>query len=206
MISTKEIFVFMFPGILYFWVFFIGQGPMQEILNERDTHTLHRMLASPVSLLQFLLSKMIRCFLLCGSIQLLLLLASAGLAGVWWGDPFLLVPVILACALSVTGLLAFIYTLAKTKEQAFSSSSGIAVVCALVGGSFFPFEHFPAFLQAIGQFAPNRWAILALQTVASSQPGVNVVKPVAFLCAIGLVGSVTACLLFRRQLAAGGKP
>jgi ABC-type Na+ efflux pump permease subunit len=97
MISAKEVFVFMFPGIMYFWVFFIGQGPMQEILTERDTHTLHRLLASPVSLFQFLLSKMIRCFLLCGSIQLLLLLASAGLAGIWWGDPFLLVLVVLAC-------------------------------------------------------------------------------------------------------------
>jgi len=206
MISTKEMFVFMFPGIMYFWVFFIGQGPMQEILNERDSHTLHRLLASPVSLLQFLLSKMLGCFLLCGSIQMLLLLASAGLAGVWWGDPFLLVPVILACALSVTGLLAVVYALAKTKEQAYSSSSGIVVVCAVLGGSFFPFENFPALLQAIGQFVPNRWAILALQTVASSQPGVHVVKPVVFLCAIGLVGSVTACLLLRRQLAAGGKP
>jgi len=206
MISTKEIFVFMFPGIMYFWVFFIGQGPMQEILSERDTHTLHRLLVSPVSLVEFLLSKMIRCFLLCGSIQLLLLLASAGLAGVWWGSPFLLVPVVLACALSVTGLLAVIYAVAKTKEQAYSSSSGIVVVCGLLGGSFFPFEHFPALLKAIGQFAPNRWAILALQTVASSQPAVNVVRPVVLLCAMGLAGSVAACFLFRRRMAAGGKP
>jgi ABC-2 type transport system permease protein len=206
MISAKEVFVFMFPGIMYFWVFFIGQGPMQEILTERDTHTLHRLLASPVSLFQFLLSKMIRCFLLCGSIQLLLLLASAGLAGIWWGDPFLLVLVVLACTLSVTGLLAVIHALAKTREQAYSSSSGIVVVCGLLGGSFFPFEHFPALLQAIGRFVPNRWAIVALQTVASSQPGVNVIKPVVLLSAMGLIGSVTACLLLRRQLAAGGKP
>jgi ABC-2 type transport system permease protein len=205
MISAKEVFVFMFPGIMYFWVFFIGQGPMQEILTERDTHTLHRLLASPVSLLQFLLSKMIRCFLLCGSIQLLLLVASALLAGVSWGDPFLLVPVILACALSVTGLLAAIYALAKTKEQAYSSSSGIVVVCGLLGGSFFPFEYFPPLLRAIGQFVPNRWAILALHTVAASRPGVNVVRPVVFLCAMGLLGSVTACVLFRHRLAAGGK-
>jgi ABC-2 type transport system permease protein len=75
-----------------------------------------------------------------------------------------------------------------------------------LGGSFFPFEHFPALLQAIGRFVPNRWAIVALQTVASSQPGVNVIKPVVLLSAMGLIGSVTACLLLRRQLAAGGKP
>lgn len=205
MISAKEVFVFLFPGIMYFWVFFIGQGPMQEILTERDAHTLHRLLASPVSLVQFLLSKMLRCFLLCGSIQLLLLLASAVLAGIWWGSPLLLVPVILACAFSATGLLAVVYALAKTKEQAYSSSSGIVVVCALLGGSFFPFEHFPPLLQAIGQFVPNRWAILALHEVADAQPALSVLQPVVFLSAMGLAGCVAACLLFRRQLAAGGK-
>ncbi len=206
MIPAKDIFVFLFPGIMYFWVFFIGQGPMQEILNERDSRTLDRLLASPVSMIQFLLSKMVRCFLLCGSIQMVLLLASSFLVGVRWGDLSLLALVIAACALSVTGLLAFIYCLAKTKEQAYSSSSGIVVIFGLLGGSFFPFEDFPPLLQAIAQFVPNHWAILALHTVAYAQPGVSVVKPVAILSAIGLVGSIAACLLLRRGLAAGGKP
>lgn len=206
MIPAKDIFVYLFPGIMYFWVFFIGQGPMQEILSERDAHTLERLLASPVSLVQFLLSKMIRCFLLCGVVQTLLLLASALLAGVRWGDPFVLAPVILACALSATGLLAVIYALAKTKEQAYSSSSGIVVVCGLLGGSFFPFDEFPPLLQAIGQFVPNHWAIVAMQTVAYSRPAADAVRPVMLLCAIGLVGCVAACLLLRRRLAAGGRP
>lgn len=70
-----NVFVFMFPGIMYFWVFFLGQIPMQEILDERDAHTLQRLLAAPVTVLQFLLSKMLRCFLLCGLIQMLLLAA-----------------------------------------------------------------------------------------------------------------------------------
>ena len=201
-----NVFVFMFPGIMYFWVFFLGQIPMQEILDERDAHTLQRLLAAPVTVLQFLLSKMLRCFLLCGLIQMLLLAASALLAGVWWGDPLLLLPVILAGAFSVTGLLAVIAALTKTKEQAYSLSSGVAVFCALLGGSFSSFESLPGLLKVIGQFVPNRWAILAFHSVARSQPTGNLVKPVLFLAALGLVGCVTACLLFRRQLAAGGKP
>ncbi len=108
----KEIYIFMFPGIMYFWVFFIGQGPMQEILGERDRRTLQRMLASPLALSTFLLSKMVRCFLLCGSIQVLLLAVSAGLFGIGWGSPRLLLPVVLVCAFSMTGLLSFLYALA----------------------------------------------------------------------------------------------
>jgi ABC-type multidrug transport system permease subunit len=206
MTFAKHVFVYMFPGIMFFWVFFIGQIPMQEILDERDAHTLQRLLAAPVSLLQFLLSKMLRCFLLCGLIQMLLLAASALLAGVWWGNPLLLLAVVPACAFAVTGLLAVISALTKTKEQAYSLSSGIAVFCALLGGSFSSFEALPGLLKVIGQCVPNRWAILAFQSVARSQPAVNVVRPVLFLCAMGLVGCLAACLMFHRQLAAGGKP
>jgi ABC-2 type transport system permease protein len=203
---AKNVFVFMFPGIMYFWIFFLGQIPMQEILDERDTHTLQRLLAAPVSLLLFLSSKMLRCFLLCGLIQMLLLAASALLAGVSWGNPVLLLPVVLAGAFAVTGLLAVVAALTKTKEQAYSLSSGIAVFCALLGGSFSSFHALPRPLQLVGQFLPNRWAILAFQAAARSQPTANLVEPILWLCAIGLVGSVTAYLLFRRQLAAGGAP
>ncbi len=205
MISAKDVFMFMFPGIMYFWVFFIGQGPMQEILDERDNLTLQRILASPANLLQFLLSKIIRCFLICGSIQLLLLLASTGFSGVQWGNPFLLVPVVLICALSVTGLLTLIYALAKTKEQANAMSHVVVLIWAFLGGSFFPFEQFPEFLRAIGHFSPNRWAILAIQTVAFARPRTNLILPVVVLCAIGLIGSITALILFHRRLATGGR-
>jgi len=200
----RDVYVFMFPGIMYFWVYFIGQGPMLEILTESQTHTLQRMLASPVSLSQFLLSKMIRCFLLSAATQFLLLFASALLFGISWGNPLLLVPGVLACALSVTGLLAFIYATARTKEQAYSLSHVIVIVCALVGGSFFPFENMPAFLRAVGRFSPNRWGVLVIQTVAWSQPWRDLVKPVVFLCALGLAGSATAFFVFCRRLGKGG--
>lgn len=201
----KDVFVYMFPGIVYFWLFFIAQGPMQEILNEQEHRTLQRMLAAPVSVLEFLLSKVIRCFLLCAVIQGLLLVVSAVLFGVRWGSPLLLAPAVLACSLSVTGLLALIYALAQTKIQAYSLSSVIVIVCALVGGSFFPFYEMPAFLQTIGQYSPNRWGIRAIQIVAWSQPPVNVVKPIAILCTVGVVGSTAAVALLHRRLAFGGR-
>jgi ABC-2 type transport system permease protein len=205
MISSRDVFIYMFPGIMYFWVYFIGQGPMQEILSERERNTLARMLAAPVSLLEFLLSKILRCVLLCTAIQLLLLAASALLFGLRWGHPLLLLPAVLASSLSVTGLLGLVYALARTRDQAYSISSVVVIVCAFAGGSFFPFRDLPAFLQAVGQFTPNRWSVLAFQTIAFSPPPADVVKPVALLCAIGLAGCVAAVLLFRRQWAGGGR-
>ena len=54
-----DVFIYMFPGIVYFWIFFIAEDPMQEILQEKDAHTLQRLLAAPVTVSQFLLSKML---------------------------------------------------------------------------------------------------------------------------------------------------
>ena len=199
----NEFLLTLLPGTMYFWVLFIGQSPMQEVLQDKDNHILPRILAAPVTLPQFVLSKMLRCFLLCGLALLLLVLMSALLFGIHWGNPLVMAVVIAACALSMTGLLALIYSLARTREQANVMSSVILLVLAMVGGSMFPFESLPGFLQAVGQFTPNRWGVLALQAVAGSKPLVELAKPLLGLVALGALGSGFAFVLFTRHLAQG---
>jgi ABC-2 type transport system permease protein len=189
--------------MMYLWVLFIGQSPMQEVLQERDNHILPRILASPATLPQFVLSKMLRCFVLCSLGLALLVLLTAVLFGIHWGNAPTLGVVIAACALSMTGLLAFLYSLARTREQANVMCSVFLLVIAMAGGSMFPFENLPVFLQMVGQFTPNRWGILALQGVAASKPMAELLKPLMGLAGLGALGSVAAFLLFRRQLAEG---
>lgn len=196
----KEVFEMFLPGLMYFWVLFVGQGPMQEVLNEKGIHTLSRILVAPVSLPQFVLSKIIRCFLLCGLIQTLLLLASSLLFGVRWGNPFTLAMVIATSALSMSGLLAFIYSLARTSDQANLLSTIALLICAMLGGSMFPFEQLPGFMQAIGRFTPNHWGIVAFQQVLRARPVGELIAPVAALAALGVVGAAVGYHMFQRQL------
>ncbi len=196
----KEIFEMFLPGLMYFWVLFVGQGPMQEVLNEKGIRTLSRILAAPVSLPQFVLSKLIRCFLLCGVIQALLLLSGFLLFGVRWGNPLLLAAVITASALSMTGLLAFIYSLARTSEQANVIPTIALLICAMLGGSLFPYDQLPHFMQAVGQFTPNHWGIVAFQTVLRARPLAELLAPLAALSAFGVLGAAAGCRLFQRQL------
>jgi ABC-2 type transport system permease protein len=125
------------------------------------------------------------------------------LFGIHWGNPVLVAVVITACALSMTGLLALIYSLARTREQANVMSSIILLVLAMVGGSMFPYESLPGFLQAVGQLTPNRWGVLALRAVAGSKPLVELAKPLLGLVSLGALGSGLAFVLFRRHLAHG---
>jgi len=199
----NEFLLILLPGMMYFWVLFIGQGPMQEVLQDKDNHILPRILASPVTLRQFVFSKMLRCFLLCSLALLLLVLLSALLFGMRWGNPAVLALVIAACALSMTGLLALIYSLARTREQANVMSSVVLLVLAMVGGSMFPYENLPGFLQIVGQFTPNHWGVLALRSVAGSKPLVELLQPLLGLVGLGAVGSGVAFIMFKRQLAQG---
>jgi ABC-2 type transport system permease protein len=201
----SDFLLILLPGAMYFWILFIGQGAMQEVLQEKETRVLPRILACPVTPGQYVLSKMLRCFVLCSLAAILLLVSSALLFGLKWGNPLKLAVAMAAWGVSMTGLLALIFALAHTKEQANVLSPLVLLVCAMLGGSMFPYENLPAFLQKLGQYIPNRWAVLALQGVARSKPLAELAGPLAGLVALGAGGSLLAFFLFKRRLADGGR-
>jgi len=161
-----------------------------------------RILACPVTLGQYVCAKMLRCFVLCSLATVLLVVTSALLFGIKWGPPPKLALVVVIWSGSMTGLMALIYGLARTREQANVISPLVLMVFAMLGGSMFPYENLPKFLQLVGQYTPNRWAVLAMLGVVRSKPWTELVAPVAALLALGGLGSLLAILLFRRQLGA----
>lgn len=193
------------PGAMYFWVLFIGQGSMQELLQEQESRILPRILACPVTPGQYVLSKMLRCFVLCSVVTVLLLISSAMLFGIKWGNLLALAAAVAAWAGSMTGLLALIFAAARTREQANVFSPMVLLLCAMLGGSMFPYENLPAFLQMLGQYSPNRWAVLALLGVVRAKPLAELLQPLAGLVAIGALGSLLAFFVLKRRLADGGR-
>jgi len=200
----SDVLLILLPGAMYFWILFIGQWPLQEVLQEKESRILPRILSCPVTPGQYVLAKLLRCFVLCSLAAALVMASSALMFGIKWGNPLKLAVVVAAWAGSMTGLLALIFSLARTKEQANVLSPMVLLVCAMLGGSMFPYESLPAFLQALGQFTPNRWAVLALLGVARAKPLVELVAPFAGLVALGTLGNLLAFFLFQRRLAYGG--
>jgi len=193
------------PGAMYFWVLFIGQWPLQEVLQEQESRILPRILSCPVTPGQYVLSKLLRCFALCSLAVILLLVASALLFGIKWGNPLKLAVVVAVWAGSMTGLLVLIFSLSRTKEQANVFSPLVLLTLAMLGGSMFPYENLPRFLQMVGQYSPNRWAVLGLQAVARAKPMAEVFWPLTGLFVMGALGVGLGLVLFTRRLAAGGR-
>ena len=201
----SDTLLILLPGAMYFWVLFIGQWPLQEVLQEKESRVLPRILACPVTPAQYVLAKLLRCFVLTGLAVTLLLVVSALLFGIKWGDPLKLAAVVVAWAGSMTGLQALIYSLARTKEQANVLAPLVLLLCAMLGGSMLPFENLPHFLQVIGQCTPNRWAVLGLLAVARAKPLADAGLPLAALVALAVLGSAAGLFLFTRQLADGSR-
>jgi len=199
----SEMLLILLPGAMYFWTLFIGQGPFQEVLQEKESRISARILASPVTPGQYVLAKMLTCFTLCGLATILLLVSSALLFGIRWGNPLALAAAVAVWAGSMTGLLALIYVAARTREQANVLSPMVLMVLAMLGGSMFPYENLPSFLQMIGRFTPNRWAVLALRGVAQSKPVPELAGPMTALLDLGIFGSLLAFFVLKRRLASG---
>ena len=201
----SEVLPYVLPGMMFFWVMFMGQGPLQEVTHEKETHILPRILASPVTIAQFVVAKLLRCYLLCGVVLLALEGLTRLLFGMHWGNPFKVLAVTAACALAITGVLALIYSAAKTREQANVLSSIVLLILAMLGGNMFPFENLPTMMQAIGRCIPNHWAVVALQGLLRAKPMGELLAPVGGLVGVGVLGCLCAFFLFQRQLAHGGK-
>lgn len=201
----NDMVLMLLPGAMYFWILFIGQGPFQEVLQEKQNLILPRLLASPVNPAQYVLAKMLRCMVLCSIALVLLLVVSTFTFGVKWGSPLKLAGVVLVWTFSMTGLLALIFSLARTREQANVLSPLVLMIFAMLGGSMFPYESLPALLQMVGQYSPNRWGVLVLQGVARSKPLVEVARPLMGLLALGVLGTGIAFFMFQRKLATGDR-
>lgn len=136
----SEVLVFVLPGMMFLWVMFLGQGPLQEVLHEKETHILPRILASPVTITQLILAKMVRCFLLCG----LVLLALALFAG----------------ALSVlVGLVC------QTEKQVILVAIFSAMILSALGGCWWPIEIVPDAFKTVAACTPSYWGVHGLQSV-----------------------------------------
>jgi ABC-2 type transport system permease protein len=201
----SDLLLILLPGAMYFWVLFAGQAPLQEILQEQESRVLPRLLACPLTTDQYLAAKMLRSFVICAVALGLLIVASRLLFGLHWGNPWKLVVVVTVWAGSMTGLLSCIYAATRTREQANVAAPLVLMFLAMLGGSMFPFENLPPFLQLLGQFTPNRWAVLAMRGVVNARPLADIGRPVALLLGVAILGSTAAFLLFRRRLGGARK-
>jgi ABC-type multidrug transport system permease subunit len=199
----KDVFQFVFPGLMLMWVCFIAGGVFADIFEEYRGHTISRLLAGGVTLGQVLLSKMLRCLVVCWICELLLILFTLVVFGVGWRNPVMLFVILTSFNVFVVGLLSLVYGYARSPETANAITVFVFLIAAVLGGSMVPFNELPAALQAVGRWSMIRMAGQGIESLFQSRPVWEALRPSFLLATAGAVLATVGTVVLRRRFESG---
>jgi ABC-type multidrug transport system permease subunit len=199
----KEIFEVMFPGLMLMWVCFIANGVFMDIFNEFKTNTMSRLMASGVSLWDILISKVLRCLVICWICELLLILFTGIVFDVGWQNPLGLLTILTSFNLFLLGLLALIYGYAKSQELAHGIVILVFLTSSMLGGSFIPFRELPRTLQRFGQWTMIRMGQYGIESTFNARGPWEIIRPSLYLIGIGLLLLTLGVRVLRQRFETG---
>ena len=184
------------------FLFFAAQFGVVSIHAERRNGTMARMLAAPVSARAILLGKVLVSIVLGMVSMTAVVVGTSLLMRTTWGDPVAVFVLLFAAVFAASGIALLVVGLTNNEEQAAGLASIVAMVLAVLGGSFFPLSQAPEGLASLSLITPHAWFLRGIDDLASGE-GIAIVLPsIAVLVAIGLVAGGAGMLLARKVVTA----
>jgi ABC-2 type transport system permease protein len=194
-----DVLAYLAPAMALMFLMYTVSNGGRSILAERAGGTLPRLQVSPTTNTQVLGGKLLGIFL-TGVAQVgILILASALLFGVKWGDPLAVALLIVAAAAGATGWGSLLAALAKTPAQVMSVGSALMLIFAIIGGSFGNNIPLPDWLQFVAKITPNAWGIQGFSALGNGGSLGDVTTNIVALFGMAAVLFTAAVVLFRRQ-------
>jgi len=187
-----------FPQAMSWGILGCVAGFSLSMVKERNSGTMTRLQASPLSMFQILAGKALACFLTV----LLVIGAMTGL-GVALGmqpENYLhLVIASVAVAFCFVGIMMTLSVVGKT-EQSVSGIGWIAnMIMAMLGGGMIPVMFMPGFIQKFSVISPIKWSILAIEgAIWRGFSLTEMLMPCAILVGVGIVGVVLGSMILSR--------
>lgn len=176
-------------------VFFAGAA----MVNERRLGTLARLLTTPTGKLAIISGEMLGFFLLALVQFLILILFGQFALGVNWGSsPIGVLLIVVSFSLAVTGLGTLLAVFVKTSAQAGAFAVLVSMVTSMIGGSWWPIEIAPKFMQNVAKFTPQYWAVNGLTKLITRGFGISsILTNFGILMGIAVISLMLSVALFR---------
>jgi ABC-2 type transport system permease protein len=169
------------------FMFLTSMTAATQLVLTRQLGVSRRMLATPTRVRSILLGELLGRFAVAMLQGVFIVLVSALLFGVAWGDLPAASGVIVAFALIGTGTALIIGVFAGNPDQAGSIGVVVGMALGALGGAMVPLEMFDEPMSTLAHLTPHAWAVEALREVAFRGAGLaGIVPQLAVLSAMAL--------------------
>ena len=189
-------------GMLVLFVFFMGANGAQSIIKEHEEGTLARLFTTPVSQLGILGGKFLAVFVTLVIQTIVLLVASALIFHIVWGQPLPLIVSAFCMIVCATGFGVMLMSFIKETRQTGPVLGGVLTLTGLLGGLMTTsIPNVPAIMDTLSLSMPQGWAMRAMKLCLAGSSITGVLIPALVLIGLGLVFFVIGLSLFRRRFA-----
>ena len=187
-------------GQMLTWVFIPLIGLSAMFAYERQKGTLRRLLTTPTRKTTYLFGTILGQVLTALLQLAILILFSALVLKVQWGNLLALALVLVAFTICASALGTMVGTLVKSEGQANGISILIGMVMAMMGGCWYPIELFPQVVRTAAKVLPTTWAMQGTLDVAlRGQPVSGITLEVLVLLGFALVFYVIGVWRFKYE-------
>lgn len=172
-----------------------------QLLLTRQLGVSRRMLATPTPVRSILLGELAGRFSIALMQGLFIVLVSALVFGVGWGNLAAAALVVGLFALVGTGAALVVGVFARNVDQAGALAVLLGLTLGALGGAMVPLELFQAPMSTIARLTPHAWAIEGLRDLVYEGAGVlDILVPLAILAAFAIVLVAVGVWGLRRAL------
>ncbi|MBC8450257.1 MAG: ABC transporter permease [Chloroflexi bacterium] len=189
-------------GMMIFFAFFTGANTAESIIREDEEGTLARLFSTPVPRAVILGGKFVAVFIVLAIQVIVLMLASAIIFRIRWGEPLTVTFVALGLVVAAAGSGVLLMSFLKSTRQSGAVVGAVLTLTGMAGGLFTTgFQNLPAGYDTITLFTPHGWALRGWKAALAGGAVGDVLLPVVVTLAMGAVFFVTGALVFRKRFA-----
>ncbi len=189
-------------GMLVFFTFFTAANGAMSIIREDEEGTLARQFTTPTPRTVVLGGKFLGVFVLVGAQAVVLMVASALIFRINWGQPATIGLLTLAQVAVTSGLGVCIMAFVKNTRQAGPVLGGVLTGMGMAGGLFTStIPNMPAAFDTFTLFMPQGWAMRGWKLALAGSGVAEVLLPAVIMLALGAVFFAIGALIFRKRFA-----
>jgi len=197
--STFSAMGYLAPGMAIFFLMYTVTQGARSILAEREFGTMSRMLSTPTSSGSILGGKLLGIFIAGFGQVLILVLVSAGIFQLDWGQPLAVILLVAATVLGATGWGLLIAAFSRQSWQVSSFGTALMLLFGILGGSFIPVNNFNDFMRILSKITPHAWASDAFLSLSTGGDMATILPNIIALLVMALVLFGASAIIARKR-------